>query len=299
MGQNEDSPQATVTDAMVQQSLGNLFQKAGYETVYGGKVHLPPKMNNSEEHRLSEPDRRLTPGTGGRLCEVPPRDPTTKPFLLFASFINPHDICYMGINAHQRSNGGAATDNVDSKTCEAVLDRARQSGDLADLRARPLPPAAGQLRHPGPRARVHHPQVRGRTSLPGLHPRELERRPVAAAPLGLLPADRDGRRADRDRARRLAGRGTRRQHAGRLHQRPRRHGLRAQAGAQVDPLRGSRAHPVHHEPARRGFPRERSTTRTSSPTASTCSPRCATTRGSSPRQDCPAGACGRWQKARP
>src|SRR5512144_1293504 len=31
MGQNEDSPKTTVTDTMVQQSLGNLFQRAGYE----------------------------------------------------------------------------------------------------------------------------------------------------------------------------------------------------------------------------------------------------------------------------
>jgi arylsulfatase A-like enzyme len=49
MGQNRDSGRAAVTDAMVQQSLGRLFGQAGYETVYGGKVHLlarctcPPK----------------------------------------------------------------------------------------------------------------------------------------------------------------------------------------------------------------------------------------------------------------
>ncbi|MHC4545364.1 MAG: sulfatase-like hydrolase/transferase [Planctomycetota bacterium] len=40
MGQNNDSGRSVVTDIMLRQSLGRIFQKAGYETVYGGKVHL-------------------------------------------------------------------------------------------------------------------------------------------------------------------------------------------------------------------------------------------------------------------
>jgi len=130
MGQNEDSPRATVTDPMVQQSLGNLLQKAGYETVYGGKVHLPPKMNsvrNIGYRNLTSDSRQGL----AQACVEFLKGPHTKPFLLFASFINPHDICYMGINAHRQSLGEAVTDNLDSKTCEGVLDRARQSGDLA------------------------------------------------------------------------------------------------------------------------------------------------------------------------
>jgi choline-sulfatase len=145
MGQNEDSPQAAVTDAMVQQSLGNLFQKAGYETVYGGKVHLPPKMNNVRNIGY----RNLTADSREGLanaCAEFIKGPHAKPFLLFASFINPHDICYMGINAHQQSIGEPVTNNVDSKTCEAVLDRARQSGDIAGFvrdHCPPLPPNYG------------------------------------------------------------------------------------------------------------------------------------------------------------
>jgi arylsulfatase A-like enzyme len=141
MGRNEDSPQATVTDAMVQQALGNLFQRAGYETVYGGKVHLPNRMNNLKNIGY----RNLTGNSRQELANACARflkGEHTKPFLLFASFINPHDICYMGINAYQRSLGQGVTNNVDSKTCEAVLDRARQSGDLAAFvrdRCPPLP----------------------------------------------------------------------------------------------------------------------------------------------------------------
>jgi choline-sulfatase len=163
MGQNEDSPKTTVTDTMVQQSLGNLFQKAGYETVYGGKVHLPPKMNNLKNigyRNLTGDERQGL----AQACAKFLRGPHTKPFLLFASFINPHDICYMGINAHQRATGGAATDNIDSRTCEAVLDRARQSGYLAAF------------------VRDHCPPLPANYGIPDLEPECITRRFVEIRP---------------------------------------------------------------------------------------------------------------------
>lgn len=142
MGQNEDSAEVTVTEAMVEQSLGRLFQKAGYETVYGGKVHLPKMMNNVQNlgyRNLTGDSRR---GLANACAEFL-KGPRTNPFLLFASFINPHDICYMAINDFSRSQGEAIANNVDSKTCEAVLDRARNSGDLSafvQANCPPLPP---------------------------------------------------------------------------------------------------------------------------------------------------------------
>jgi arylsulfatase A-like enzyme len=145
MSRNEDSPQAVVTDVMVQQSLGNLLQQAGYETVYGGKVHLPGPMNTLKNIGY----RNLTGDSRQGLadaCAKFLKGPHDKPFFLFASFINPHDICYMAINAYQRATGGSATDNLDSRTCEAVLDRARQNGDLAAFvrdHCPPLPPNHG------------------------------------------------------------------------------------------------------------------------------------------------------------
>lgn len=142
MGQNEDSAQAAVTDAMVEQSLGRLFQKAGYETAYGGKVHLPKMMNNLQNLGY----RNLTGNSRRELAEACAKfikEPHTKPFLLFASFINPHDICYMAINDFSRSKGEAIANNVDSTTCEAVLDLARKSGDVSafvQANCPPLPP---------------------------------------------------------------------------------------------------------------------------------------------------------------
>ncbi len=129
MGQNEDSGKAAITDVMLQQSLGWLFQKAGYETAYGGKVHLPKKMNNMENIGY----RNLTNDSRQGLADACVdfiKGQHTAPFFLFASFINPHDICYMAISDFRRNTGEKIIENIDSKTCEAVLDLARKTGDI-------------------------------------------------------------------------------------------------------------------------------------------------------------------------
>jgi arylsulfatase A-like enzyme len=139
MGQNGDSERAAVTDAMVQQSLGGLFRQAGYETVYGGKVHLPTRMNDVEKLGY----RNLTGDSREGLadaCAKFIRGEHAKPFLLFASFINPHDICYMAINDFRLTNGKAPVGNTDSRTCEGVLESARASGDIGVFVAEHCPP---------------------------------------------------------------------------------------------------------------------------------------------------------------
>ena len=129
MGQNGDSVQAAVTDAMIQQSLGRLFSKAGYEIVYGGKVHLPRKMKGLQNlgyRNLTGDSRRGLADACAKFI----KGPHARPFFLFASFINPHDICYMAINDFNRTQGKPPVNNIDSKTCEAVLDRVRETGDI-------------------------------------------------------------------------------------------------------------------------------------------------------------------------
>jgi len=130
MGQNGDSGRATVTDVMLQQSLGRLFQKAGYETAYGGKVHLPKKMNDVQNLGY----RNLTNDSRQGLADACAdfiKGRHTAQFFLFASFINPHDICYMAINDFRRSTGDKIIENIDSKTCEAGLDSARKTEDIS------------------------------------------------------------------------------------------------------------------------------------------------------------------------
>jgi len=141
MGKNEDAGKAKVTDAMLRRSIGPLLSGAGYETVYGGKVHLPKQMGNVRNmaYRNLTSNRR---GDLARACAEFIKGPHDKPFFLFASFINPHDICYMAINDHARTRGRAARGNQDSKICEGILKKPRTSDDIdafVDKHCPPLP----------------------------------------------------------------------------------------------------------------------------------------------------------------
>lgn len=83
--------------------MGWLFRDAGYETVYGGKTHWFRNMTpESIGFRLLTRDER---DELAESCAAYLREKRERPFLLVASFINPHDICYMAIDAHARALG--------------------------------------------------------------------------------------------------------------------------------------------------------------------------------------------------
>jgi len=147
LGQNNDAGRADVTDVMLQKSLGQLFQNAGYETVYGGKVHLPRKMNDVQNIGYRNLTRDSRQGLADA-CAAFIKGQHTRPFFLFASFINPHDICHMAINDFRRSIAKAPADNIDSKTCEAVLDRARKTGDISAFVEENCPPLPANFEVP-------------------------------------------------------------------------------------------------------------------------------------------------------
>lgn len=76
--------------------LGNYVKQAGYRTGYIGKWHIPHSPQDKEWHgfdtvelaRDNEIDPYM-PEACARFLNTPSDDP----FLLFASFLNPHDIC--------------------------------------------------------------------------------------------------------------------------------------------------------------------------------------------------------------
>ena len=150
---NQDDKKAAVTDKMIRESLGNLFRDAGYETVYGGKVHLPHRMltldKTAKRFKMLDLEkigyRYLTNDKRGDLaddCVEFIKQEHEKPFLLFASFINPHDICYMGINDYRRSKGQGPENNPDSRHFEELFEQVRQQEDLdafVDTHCPPLP----------------------------------------------------------------------------------------------------------------------------------------------------------------
>lgn len=90
-------------DMVTSQAMGNLFKEAGYETVYAGKVHLPWANGVGGRESIYNPpyaygfDKFLTFDDRAELADtcasyLSSRD-SDLPFLMFVSFMNPHDIC--------------------------------------------------------------------------------------------------------------------------------------------------------------------------------------------------------------
>ena len=104
---------------VMERALGRVFAKAGYETAYGGKVHLP-QGGRMEAYGFSQ---FLTQDQKDQLavkCVEYFNAKRNRPFLLVASFINPHDICFMAIAAHARSTGQAGKGTPDLQKALAL-----------------------------------------------------------------------------------------------------------------------------------------------------------------------------------
>ncbi len=79
----------------VNNALGNLFNRAGYETIYSGKTHLYGKVADYgyTDVRTQDP---YNEGCKEAVTYLDSRKESSenKPFFMFISFMNPHDICY-------------------------------------------------------------------------------------------------------------------------------------------------------------------------------------------------------------
>ncbi len=77
--------------------LANLFNRAGYDTYYGGKVHLPSKKSNEDATKYGfknvySVERRAELGRDASSF-LATKSKEGNPFLMVVSYINPHDIC--------------------------------------------------------------------------------------------------------------------------------------------------------------------------------------------------------------
>jgi choline-sulfatase len=80
----------------VRDAMGHLMNQAGYDVGYAGKVHLPKPLKLDKvgfDNYLTKDERDDLADEAARFI----RAPRKRPFFLAASFINPHDICYMAI----------------------------------------------------------------------------------------------------------------------------------------------------------------------------------------------------------
>jgi arylsulfatase A-like enzyme len=85
-----------VTEIVSNDALGNIFQRAGYETLYSGKTHLYGTKDVSEYgFKLNTLDPYDGPAIyAEQVFAEKGKTKQEKPFFLFLSFLNPHDICY-------------------------------------------------------------------------------------------------------------------------------------------------------------------------------------------------------------
>jgi arylsulfatase A-like enzyme len=83
---------AVVPEVVKENSLGKLIQRAGYDTFYGGKVHLCRELHppNAGYDVVERDAREQLPDA----CIEFIRRERDRPFFAVASFINPHDICF-------------------------------------------------------------------------------------------------------------------------------------------------------------------------------------------------------------
>ncbi len=103
IGMETNDTKLPVPESILAHSLGRVFREAGYQTVYGGKLHTPMNLKQIGFEPLT-PDQRQ--GLADQSVEFL-KTPHDKPFLLVTSFINPHDICYMAIRATPRRRKGS------------------------------------------------------------------------------------------------------------------------------------------------------------------------------------------------
>lgn len=94
---------ATIPKHVDDNSLGKLIKSAGYDTFYGGKVHMAPKLSplKAGYDEICKDQRDQLPG---ECIEFMTRK-RERPFFAVASFINPHDICF-AYNARQPNRKG-------------------------------------------------------------------------------------------------------------------------------------------------------------------------------------------------
>jgi len=90
-----------IADYVDTPTLGTIFKEAGYETLYGGKLHVEGHQGYSEAREATFGFKSITGDERGKLAQKAAdalRQQGDKPFFMWASFINPHDICYFPYN---------------------------------------------------------------------------------------------------------------------------------------------------------------------------------------------------------
>lgn len=190
----------------VSNSLGMLVKSAGYDTFYGGKVHLPKELSPTKAgyDEYIKDDRDELPGA----CIKFMTKKRNNPFFAVASFINPHDICF-AYNAKTNQSKGKQQLAV-----AKLFEKARV------LSEKDLPPLPDNFGIPQQEPDAVDSSLKTKAITPAkTHTSKLHRTRLEKLSLDVLPFNRKGRCSNRDTPRCLKRIRTRRQHLGDLYQR--------------------------------------------------------------------------------
>lgn len=126
---NQTKDVGEIPSAILENGIGHLLRRAGYRTAYGGKEHLP-NMKAEDlgfEYICKDEREQLAKECLAFLRELD----GASPFFLVASFINPHDICYMAIRDFAESDKEKRMVERGREACE-TLDRALERPEGVD-----------------------------------------------------------------------------------------------------------------------------------------------------------------------
>ena len=116
-------------------TMGTVFKRADYRTVYGGKSHFPKTgtRQNAVEAYGFEPLRQQGNEEGreelAEDCVAFLQKKQERPFLLVASFINPHDICLLAMSAGKPAR---AAKNNDTKMGQALEEALKMPAGVSE-----------------------------------------------------------------------------------------------------------------------------------------------------------------------
>ena len=126
-------PPQTILD----NGIGKLMTDAGYEALHGGKEHYAGVDSEGLGFkRLTFDDREALADDCSQFIR---RRSRAKPFFLTASFINPHDICYYGLDIYAEASGHPLFKTI-HKDCSAVINHIRElTKTFSESSSPPLP----------------------------------------------------------------------------------------------------------------------------------------------------------------
>ena len=113
-----------LSDSIFSYSMGNIFRNAGYQAVYGGKIHLPDHTTERLEDVGLYGFDNITYDYRIKMakeCATFIKQKHDTPFLMVASFMNPHDIGYMALNAYRIAHNQQPSLGLAWKTLQEAL----------------------------------------------------------------------------------------------------------------------------------------------------------------------------------